>query len=348
MGLFTTIVHSANQIKSLRLQHLPSLKELFLPLGAKSSTSPSVPLEIILQILDEVANNNDSHTLAIASLTCSTLKDYAQTLLFSSVKITTREAFYCFQDAVDPCTPRGSRLGAAVRHLSVAFDFNNPYHITEAQFAAMVRACPRLRAVSISVYGCNQPISAVPPPQQNYAKSRPAPAFSRQTIELLKSGPRVSSLEVSNWSDNGDLPSQLLEAWPTLQLLSLRGATPQIPSTEWSFNPQCTLEALELCHQRPPSTETMRWMLRGSADSLRSIMFKCEPSPGVLDEVVALCGSSLKRLSLPSFASVSPKHLSQCSNLKSLTIQNAQFDQRTLSQSHPLSLTNLAVGLDSV
>ncbi|KAK2464759.1 hypothetical protein APHAL10511_003177 [Amanita phalloides] len=287
----------------------------------------------------------DTTVLKSCSLICRTWSLAAQKLLFRSATLQSQKALESFLDAVDRSTQRGRTLGDAVRYLHVIMDYNQPLGIHQHAFALCVSTCPGLTGLNLSLYGSAAPgMDLVGLPDESRMK-RPAPLFDEQTIQLLTSGPEITALEFSNWSDNEQTTTQLLRVWPNLKSLSISGTVPQLAATP-SDPPPYTLERLRLNFQTPPSNDYMRWLLHNSAETLRVLEFDREPSAEMLEYLLTGHGSTLHTLSLPSLSS--PEQASavrKCSQLRELRTEKPSvlpIAYRRL----PESLEHMAFGID--
>ena len=313
---------------------------------------PSVPIptEIVMSILEAAYDNEQvpyyNAFLKNASLVCKDWSFIAQRLLFRNVCLTTQTAYIAFQEAVDRATPRGCMLGDAVVRMKVVLDQNQPYRLSHKSFARAVSFCPNLYELNVAVYGEGAPgLDIVGAPDASRMK-RTMPAFDQRTLAILRSGPKISALQFSNWSDNSTSLLQLLDVWPSLVSLDVSGTTPQLP--EESVEPfPCALRELRTNFQTTPSVEFMRWLLHNSTGSLRVLDLAREPTPEVLEYLVSEHASTLESLALPSCGThESAAAVLRCTELRELKIESA-WAAPMLYKSLPHGLQHLALGVDA-
>jgi len=174
---------------------------------------------------------------------------------------------------------------------------------------------------------------------------RPAPSFNEATLDLLRSSPRISALEFSNWSENRHSITQLLDVWPTLRSLAISGTPPVLPSVS-SVPFRCSLTEFRMNFQTSPSIDFMKWMLHNSVDTLRVLEFAREPSLELLEYLVDSHGSTLHSLALPSCSSHEyARAVQKCRHLRELRMENAWVSPLVYRQL-PDTLQHIAFGLD--
>lgn len=309
-----------------------------------------IPLEIVLYIL-QLAHLNDNHEpdtqlLASFSLTCRSWSFHAQKLLFRRVRLHSEVAYESFVFAVDRSTMRGVALGDAVQQLHVVLDDNQPSPLERASFARAITLCPNLYGIDLSVYGFNEPARNGHVTER---VQRPAPPFTEHILDLIRTGPAISHLHFSNWSDNGDLIVQLLAVWPSLKSLSIAGKTPHLsPALKRRPCYPGTLEKLRMNCQVEPSLDFLGWVLHTSAEakSLRGIDLDREPSFHLLDFLVEHHGEELHALSLPSCTTHKHAHaVIRCRGLREFRTERA-WTLPTVFQHLPEHVTHLAFGMD--
>ncbi|KAF9245611.1 hypothetical protein BU15DRAFT_85347 [Melanogaster broomeanus] len=303
-----------------------------------------IPLEIVLYIL-ETACFDDSASEAAFLTACSLVSKSwslpSQKLLFRRVQLCSQAAYNSFASAVDRSTPRGRVLGDSVVHMRVVLDNNQPGPLEQACFARAVTLCPNLRELNLALYGCGEP-------GKDIRMRRPAPSFERRTLELLSTGPSISSLRFSNWSDNDQSIVQLLDIWPSLTSLSITGKTPHLSPGLTHAPYACPLTRLSMNCQREPSLEFLEWLLHGSsqAKSLHAIELEREPSLDMLDYLTRNHGESLHELALPSCAT--PEHVNavmRCRSLCDLRTERTSTSS-AIFRSLPEGIRRIAFGID--
>ncbi|KAJ7754962.1 hypothetical protein DFH07DRAFT_959537 [Mycena maculata] len=311
---------------------------------APSTTAAHLPLEIVLNIIEE-AQYDDPRVLKQCALVCRDWSVPAQKLLFSSVTLATQNACVAFIVAVDRATPRGRMLADAVRRMRVVLDHNQPFGLSQQSFAHAVTACPNLFELNLAIYGCASPGKDVVGLPDVLRMRRPAPSFSETTLDLLRAGPRITALQFSNWSENHHSITQLLDVWPSLKSLTVSGTPPQLPSTSLGPLP-CALEELRMNFQTSPSVDFMKWLLHNSTTSLRVLKLEREPSSELLDFLVEAHRDTLRSFALPACTSHDhAQAVHKCEQLQELRVENAWVTP-LLYKRLPAGLEHLALALD--
>ena len=308
-----------------------------------------IPIEIVMNILETAYEDEDHHSNASLYTTCALVcKDWSvisQKLLFRNVSLRSQTAYIAFQAAVDRSTVRGRMLGDAVQEMQVTLDHNQPYRLSQRSFARAVTFCPNLMHLGVALYGKPEDgEDLVGEPAVDRLK-RSAPSFDKRTLEILRAGPRISSLQFSNWSDNGDSLSQLLDIWPSLKALRISGTAPQLPST--SPEPfACALEELRMNFQVSPSVDFMKWLLHNSQETLRILELERDPTPELLDYLLHEHASTLESLALPTCGGhEGVASILQCGALRELRIESAWAPQGLFS-ALPDGVQHIAFGID--
>jgi len=312
--------------------------------------SRTVPLEIVMNILETAyyndANEPDVELLKSCALVSKDWSFISQKLLFRHVTLRSQPAYIAFQEAVDRSTARGRMLGDAVVRMRVVLDHNQPYRLAQRSFARAVTLCPNLYELNVALFGEGAPGQDVVGSPDAARMQRHAPAFDDRTLSLLRSGPRISALQFSNWSDNCTSLSQLLDIWPCLKSLIISGTAPQLTSESLGPFP-CALEELRMNFQTSPSVDFLQWLLHNSASTLRVLDFERDPSPEVLDFLTSEYGSTLQSLALPSCGSFeSVKAVHTCGSLREFKMESA-WATPALYKALPFTLEHLAVGIDA-
>ncbi|TFY63691.1 hypothetical protein EVJ58_g3112 [Rhodofomes roseus] len=214
-----------------------------------------LPIEIVMNILETAYDDHEPRSNANLYTNCALVcKDWsviAQKLLFHHVCLHSQTAYIAFQDAVDRSTLRG------------------PSH-------ALSLSVRIFCAWGIALYGKPGPgDDLVGEPSVDRLK-RSAPSFDERTLAILRKGPRITSLQFSNWSDNSSSLAQLLDIWPSLKSLLISGTPPQLPSTSPAPS-TCALEELRMNFQSTPSIDFMKWLLHNSQESLRMLELERDP-----------------------------------------------------------------------
>ncbi|KAG5638027.1 hypothetical protein H0H81_002228 [Sphagnurus paluster] len=306
----------------------------------------TLPLEIVLSIIEAAAYSDTSPDVALlrcCSLVCRAWSTPAQKLLFTSVSLRSESAYISFRHAVDRSTEHGRLLGDAVVRLRVIVDHNQPLGLSQRSFAQAVTMCPNLFELNIALYGRATP-GDVGMSDMGRMR-RPAPSFDDDTLTLLRSGPMITALQFSNWSENQHSTTQLLDIWPTLRSLTISGTPPQPPSP--FIEPfQCSLEELRMNFQSPPSFDFINWLLHNSSNTLRVLEIEREPSVQVLNQLVDTHGATLHSLSLPScHLPEYAQAIQKCSQLRELRFENPMISAK-LWKALPETLEHIALGVN--
>jgi hypothetical protein len=307
-------------------------------------------MEIVLNIIeaayyDHDAQATDTLLLRQCALVCRDWCTPAQRLLFRNVTLREQSAYLAFRQAVDRSRPRGKMLGDAVVRLRIVLDHNQPFGLKQHSFAHAVTLCPNLCELNLALYGCGAPGGDVVGIPDISRMQRLAPSFDDTALSLLRSGPCITTLQFSNWSENRQSITQLLDVWPTLKALVMSGTPPQLPSSSSEPFP-CALEALRMNFQVAPSLDFMKWLLHNSADSLRLLEFEREPSSDLLHYFVDAHGSKLQSLAMPACSS--NEHalaVQKCQQLRELRIESPWVSPMIFRRL-PEVLRHVALGLD--
>ncbi|EAU92365.1 hypothetical protein CC1G_00584 [Coprinopsis cinerea okayama7 len=314
----------------------------------RRSAPVHMPLELILQIIEASYDRGhpDISLLKACSLVCREWSVAVQKLLFRKVVLQTLPAFQSFSRAINPSTERGSILGSAVRELRVVVDYSQPSYLHQHAMARAVTMCPNLQELDLSLYGFAEPSGDQEEGSQNGPRlRRRAPCFDEQTLTLLRSGPQITSLSFSNWSENHECIFQLLDVWPSLQSLSMSGTSPHLPSQS-SLSYSGALEQLRMNFQTPPSMEFMNWLLHHSTDSLRGVTLERDPCPDLVDFIMDSFTPSLRSLTIPNCTSSDmARRLEKCDGLRFLRMDQPQVNP-LVYKSLPASINHLAFGVD--
>lgn len=288
--------------------------------------SVPLPLELVISIVELACFDGSTPAetlLRHCALVCRAWSYPVQKLLFSRVTLRTRTACDSFCAAVIRSTNRGRMLGDAVICLKVVLDHSHPLGLSQHAFGDAFNLCPNLHELNLALYGYTASEEGKIGVLDIERMRRHASTFDDHTLSLLKSGPEITDLYFSNWSENQhESFAQLLTVWPTLKSLVISGTAPKPPSS--IAEPlACSLEQLRMNFQTSPSIDFMKWLLHNSSNTLRVLEFDREPSVHFLDHLVDAHGPGLHSLSLP--ACLSQQHalaVQKCSQLRELCIEN--------------------------
>jgi hypothetical protein len=296
----------------------------------KTTDWSSLPPEIIITILEAAYFDQnyepDTQLLSCCSSVCRAWTRPSQFLLFRHVVLKSGTAFRSFMSAVSKPSSHSRSLGNAVVRMRVVIDHKHPDQLSHRAMALAVTSCPSLYELDLSFYGCNvvEPTSNPDGPLRVF---RAAPSFDNGTLDLLRTGPQIRSLKLANWSDNGEIPFQLLSGvWPSLAFVSLRGNAPCLPVTEeHAVAPfSGSLSDLRLGLQSSATSEFVEWLLAGSRPNLRSLELEEMPNDGVISTVLRQCSGPLESLSLPSCTSREQvATLQECQSLREIKLETS-------------------------
>lgn len=328
------------------------------PKSPPSSQAPRVPacgipLEVVLEILETVSFEDgtvDAAFLRTCSLVCKSWSLPAQKLLFKRVHLCSQAAYNSFVFTVDRSMERGRILGDSVVQMRVVLDNNQPGPLKQACFARAVTLCPNLRELNLALYGCGEPGNDIIGSPALERMRRPAPSFDSGTLELLRTGPPITSLHFSNWSDNDQSIVQLLDIWPSLKSLSITGKTPHL-SPGLTHPPFAyALTRLRMNCQLEPSLDFLEWLLHTSsqANSLCAIELDREPSLDMLDYLTKNHMESLQELAIPSCTtSEHATAIIRCRSLRQLQTERPSTSAiPAVFRQLPTGIQHLAFGMD--
>ncbi|KAG5350829.1 hypothetical protein C0989_009127 [Termitomyces sp. Mn162] len=321
--------------------HLPTPRATSRPRPSRSSSPLPLPPELVLSIIEHAAcpDGTPHQTLLChCALVCKAWSLAAQKLLFTSVSLRSQRACDAFLAATDPCTPKGRTLRDAVVRLSAVIDHNQPRGLSQHALAVAVSRCARLYDLTLSLYGraCST----------TQRMRRPAPSFDDWTLSQLLAGPRISSLQFTNWSDNSHALAQLLAVWPSLHSLSITGSTPPEPPSPFLSPFPGILSSLRMNFQSLPSLEFLNWLTHTAA--LRILDFEREPPTQVLQALVDAHGAGIHSLALP--ACTQHEHaraVQRCTQLRELRIESlGPCVAARVLRALPASVRHVALGVD--
>jgi hypothetical protein len=286
---------------------------------------PRIPPEIMLIIMEAACDAEDIESnkalLRSMALVCREWSLHAQKLLFRHVVLNSEADYLAFKSATTRSTEHGCVLGNAVRSMRASLDPNQPFGLSQIDFANAVTLCPNLRELNIGLYGRVPPGKDIVGFPDTQRMRRPAASFDERALDLLRSGPRISTLRFNNWSENCQSITQLLGVWSSLKSLVIGGTAPELPSPATEPFP-CALEELRMNFQTSPSVDFLRWLLHNSADTLHTLEFEREPSPPVLQYLLNSHHATLTSLALPSCSRTTQRILDKCTSLRRFTVED--------------------------
>ncbi|TFY65571.1 hypothetical protein EVG20_g5516 [Dentipellis fragilis] len=263
-------------------------------------------------------------------------------------------------------SPRGRRLADNVRTLQVLLDPAQPGCLRAATFARAFSVCPNISTLDIALYSApSLPQSGSGPATDSdtLRTTKRLSSFDAETIALLAS-PRargVTKLAFANWtgaeSECGEF-FQLLALLPDLKHLALRGAAPVLPPAT-TARYAGAIEELELNVEPSSSPALFTYLLRPATSAptpvLRSLKFARQPSPELLDVLLAAHGAGLTSLAIPSLPTKSVPELRRIfgyiPGLRRLEVKDPWAGAslfRRAQEALPASLTDVAIGVDDL
>lgn len=307
-----------------------------------------VPLEVAILIMEAAYYDDelavDKNVLRACSLVCRDWATPAQQLLFSQIELSTQSACLSFLTATSRSTDHGVMLADSVLRMRMVLDHNQPYGMTSESFALAIVQCPNLYELNLSLYGSGAPGQDIIGSPDLQRMRRVAPSFEDSILEVLKSGPSITALQFTNWSDNRHSLLQLLDVWPNLKSLSISGNAPELRSPSSEPFP-CALHELHMNFQTSPSSTFLKWLLHNSADTLRILGFAREPPADVVDYLINTHSETLESVILPTCSSAHARLLQKCQNLREFVVENVSATGSGVRGLSP-HIEHLAFGLD--
>lgn len=256
------------------------------------------PVEIIFAILEAGCHihdlQQDTQFLLNASLVSRSWSLPAQMLLFRHVIIRSQAAFIALRNATSSNEMRGNDLARHVRSLSVTLDPGQPGCLQTHSFSYAVSWFPNLKSLDLAFYSSSK---ATPSYQSD---SKPFLFLKDEEISILRSGPIITVLRLSNWSGDRSLLDRFLTLYnSSLRTLALRG-TPfsfPAPTTSLSATP---LHPLHLTLEPPLAPALLDWLTNPAVrPHLRALEFTRQPHHVALAALLSAHGDSLAALALP-------------------------------------------------
>lgn len=289
-----------------------------------------LPVEVISTILEAAYFADDMEPdvqlLSACSLVCRSWRTPSQLLLFRQVSLRSTSSFRAFISAISRPAEHSRTLSNAVVRIRAVWDHQHPDQLSHRALALAVGSCPNLYELDLSIYGCD----VVEPLQSTEGTSRifrAAPSIDESILSMLRSGPRIRSLKIANWSDNGEISYQLLSSvWSSLEFLTLRGKAPCLPVAGdclvVPFN--SALQSLRLGGNISAHTEFLEWLMANSRHNLKSLELETMPDTEALTAILRLCGRHLESVSLASCTTRDQAiALQACRNLKEFKVETS-------------------------
>ncbi|KAI9459663.1 hypothetical protein BJY52DRAFT_1416015 [Lactarius psammicola] len=324
LGHFVTIPDAANLDKMFNSCAPPRAPPLYT--YAEPCRVLHLPVEIVLAILEAGYYTDDLHQdtrfLLSTALISKGWSLAAQMLLFRHVSVHSHVAFNVLFKAISSHVTRGKRLARHVRSLSAVLDPQQPGRLHALSFAHAVSLFPNLSKLDLTFY---------PPPKLcplNERESEPFFALENEALSILRSGPRITTLRLANWSSDTSLFGKLLSLYRrTLRTISLRGTPASYSASSASSplpTPLCPLN-LTLEPSLTLASALVGWLTDPStAPLVRALEFVRQPEPVVLATLLAAHGTTLTALALPTLttADVAVIAAHGCSRLEALRTEH--------------------------
>lgn len=199
--------------------------------------------------------------------------------------------------------------------LRLIIDPNHPDALSHDTLVHATKLCPNLFELDLTFHGCGSGTFESVPVDGDEALDAGAasgaqraalttPSFSTETLHALRAGPRIRSLKLANWSDNDALALQLLDVWPSLNTLALKGTAPLLPvvpeEVDNPFRCSCKFAKVRLGLKTQPKIAFIDWLLGNSRETLQSFELEQETPIEFLNPLLKRYGPTLLSLALPS------------------------------------------------
>lgn len=113
-------------------------------------------------------------------------------LLFRHVSLRSHVAFNALFNAISSNGSREKHLSRHVQYLSAALDPQQPGHLHALSFAQAVSLFPNLSELNVTFYPLPKPFPS------NEREGEPFVALEDESLSILRSGPRITSLHLAN------------------------------------------------------------------------------------------------------------------------------------------------------
>ncbi|KZT23427.1 hypothetical protein NEOLEDRAFT_1117999 [Neolentinus lepideus HHB14362 ss-1] len=217
--------------------------------------APRLPPELVFEILTHLYYNEDGavdqSSLAACTLVQSEWTEVAQQLLYREVTLSgygPKHRSDIFHASIDPSTARGKLLGEFVRSIDIPVGYGDDAY-SPTNFVALLRSCPRLYNLSISIMDMHE--------------FEPKIVYELQELAQT-TGPRIRSLRFRRSGVQSPVLYQLLSVWPSIQFL--------LVGLELAAAPPCgkpRFRLQELILHRNLLQDVLEWLLSSSADTLQ-------------------------------------------------------------------------------
>ncbi|KAA1471624.1 hypothetical protein DENSPDRAFT_850351 [Dentipellis sp. KUC8613] len=320
---------------------------------------PQINTDVLYLILEHATADTDTNTDAALLRACALVSRAwshpAQSLLFRTLSLRSERACATFIETVTSGA-RGARLADNVRTLQVLLDPAQPGCLRAATFARAFSVCRNVSTLDIALYSA--PSASQSALDVDIARTTKRPSsFDAETLALL-AAPRtraVTKLAFANWTGaDGTCGEffQLLALLPDVTHLALRGAAPVLPPDVTPY--AGAIEELELNVDPAASPALFTYLLNPTASTpaLRSLTFARQPTPELLDVLLAAHGAGLTALAIPSLPTKCPPELQRLFGyvpvLKRLEVRDAWAGAALFRRALPARVKEVAIGVDEL
>jgi hypothetical protein len=159
-----------------------------------------------------------------------------------------------------------------------------------------------------------------------------------EEVSILRAGPVITTLRLTNWSADRSLLNKLLELYhPSLRTLSLHGAPSSFPLLT-TLVPTTPLQPLHLALEPPLAPALLDWLINPTnRPHVRAFEFTRRPEHAVLAALLTAHGNTLTALALPTLTAAdaalvaslqrTPAPASSCSARNTRTLRS-RWDAR--------------------
>lgn len=273
------------------------------------------PLELLLVVLELAYFDEDYRpdraTLAACCLVCRSWKDFAQGLLFRSIRVTENPTSLQLVESL------GSNpvLGSCIRILHVSLDTDA---VDPSTLPRILSVMPRLYELSIEATGIIELSSTI-----------------TDELRLLSNSLTLRSLVLVRTGVQSRILYQLLELWPSVRFLQLHS---EMAGTPPKARPAFRL--YELILVRIPTNENIEWLLLDNENALRFLELRDDPSTA-LEWSLGDQAKHIRCLRIARYNVRSAGLVSHCTNLEELVLWSAP----TLFQTRDIPSTIRRFGL---
>ena len=253
-------------------------------------------------------------------------------LLFRHVVIRSQAACAAFFNAISSNGLHGKDFVRHVRSLGVTLDPEQPGCLQSLSFARVAALLPGLTTFGLACYSHSKTMNSY------QRDTEPFLILRDEEVSILRAGPVITTLRLTNWSADRSLFNKLLELYhPSLRTLSLRGAPSSFPLLT-TLVPTTPLQPLHLALEPPLAPALRDWLINPTnRPRVRAFEFTRRPEPAVLAALLTAHGNTLTALALPTLTAAdaglvaslqrTPAPASSCSARNTRTLRS-RWDAR--------------------